>query len=179
MRIAIIFDHAVHRKIVKRIIRDHGINYSTLRHILIQYYLFGRTDVRKFRPGPPVQLPLKSQYELARVVAKEKDLEMRADDGKDDTVTENSGGANGVPDYGMDIEEDVPLGESAQRKTAKVRRECKTQPHSARKHHHMQQSYNQQLNQALMLAFEPCAETNSYVPADAEPFDKYMYSLHQ
>ena len=60
MRIAIIFDHAVHRKIVKRIIRDHGINYSTLRHILIQYYLFGRTDVRKFRPGPPVQLPQKS-----------------------------------------------------------------------------------------------------------------------
>ena len=24
-------------------------NYSTIRHILLQYYLYGRTDVRKFR----------------------------------------------------------------------------------------------------------------------------------
>ena len=30
-----------------------------------------------------------------------------------------------------------------------------------------------------MLAFEPCAETSSHIPADAEPFDKYMYSLQQ
>ena len=52
LRIAVIFEHAVHRKPVKQIIRDHQVNYSTLRHILIQFYLFGRVDVRKFRPGP-------------------------------------------------------------------------------------------------------------------------------
>lgn len=50
-RVAIIFDHSVHKKTVKQIIRDHAINYSTLRHVLIQYYLFGRTDIRKFRPS--------------------------------------------------------------------------------------------------------------------------------
>ena len=30
-------------------IRDHEVNYSTIRHILAQYYLFGRTEGRKFK----------------------------------------------------------------------------------------------------------------------------------
>lgn len=50
-RVAVIFDHTIHKKPVKKIITDHAINYSTLRHILIQYYLFGRTDVRKYKPS--------------------------------------------------------------------------------------------------------------------------------
>lgn len=54
LRIAIIFEHAVHAKPVKKIIKDHQVNYSTLRHILIQFYLFGRVDVRKYRPGAAI-----------------------------------------------------------------------------------------------------------------------------
>ena len=52
---------------MKQIIQDHAINYSTLRHVLIQYYLFGRTDIRKFRPS-------KSELErfaMARIQKKE------------------------------------------------------------------------------------------------------------
>ena len=30
-------------------IRDHDVNYSTIRHILAQYYLFGRAEGRKFK----------------------------------------------------------------------------------------------------------------------------------
>ena len=48
-RVAVIYDHSIHKKSVKQIIKDHGVNYSTVRHILLQYYLFGRTDIRKFR----------------------------------------------------------------------------------------------------------------------------------
>ena len=70
------------------------------------------------------------------------------EDAEDDTVTENSNGADGIADFGMDIEDARPFGTSAPSKGAKGKRECKTQPHSARKHHHLQQQhqYNQQLN---------------------------------
>ena len=49
LRVANVYDHVVHRKGVRQIIRDRATNYSTIRHILLQYYLFGRTDTRKFR----------------------------------------------------------------------------------------------------------------------------------
>ena len=48
-RVAIIYDHLILKKSVKQIIDEYDVNYSTVRHILMQYYLFGRTDIRKFR----------------------------------------------------------------------------------------------------------------------------------
>ena len=48
-RINILYDHLQHKKSIRDLIRDHAINYSTLRHILAQYYLFGKTEARKFK----------------------------------------------------------------------------------------------------------------------------------
>ena len=30
-------------------VQEHAVNYSTIRHILAQYYLFGRTEARKYK----------------------------------------------------------------------------------------------------------------------------------
>ena len=49
VRIAVIYDHLVHRKPIKQMIQEYGVNYSTIRHILAQYYLFGRVQVRQFK----------------------------------------------------------------------------------------------------------------------------------
>lgn len=62
-RVAIIFDHLIHKKSARQIIQDHGTNYSTVRHILMQYYLFGRTDVRKFRAAKNEIEPKESEVE--------------------------------------------------------------------------------------------------------------------
>ena len=62
-RVAIIYDHAIHKKPVKQIIQDHNLNYSTVRHILLQYFLFGRTDIRKFRQVKNDSKPLTDQNE--------------------------------------------------------------------------------------------------------------------
>ena len=51
-RMAILFDNMYHRKSVKDLIKEHHVNYSTVRHILAQYYLFGRTEGRKFKQKP-------------------------------------------------------------------------------------------------------------------------------
>ena len=48
-RIHILYDHLYHRKSLRELIRDHSINYSSLRHILAQYFLFGRIEARKFK----------------------------------------------------------------------------------------------------------------------------------
>ena len=48
-RIAIIYDHIIHRLNIKQLIKDYQVNYSTIRHILAQYLLYGRTEVRKFK----------------------------------------------------------------------------------------------------------------------------------
>ena len=48
-RIEVIYAHLIHEKSVRQIIKDCHVNYSTVRHILLQYYLYGRVDVRKFR----------------------------------------------------------------------------------------------------------------------------------
>ena len=48
-RLNILYDHLIHHKSIRELIREHSVNYSTLRHILAQYYLFGRIEGRKFK----------------------------------------------------------------------------------------------------------------------------------
>ena len=43
-RVAIIYDHAIHGKGIREMILEYEVNYSTIRHILMLYYLFGRVD---------------------------------------------------------------------------------------------------------------------------------------
>ena len=38
-----------HKKTIRELIHDHKVNYSTVRHVLAQYYLFGRTEARRFQ----------------------------------------------------------------------------------------------------------------------------------
>lgn len=46
---AIIFDSIIHKKTILELVRIHGQNYSTIRHLLLQYHLCGKTDMRKFK----------------------------------------------------------------------------------------------------------------------------------
>lgn len=39
----------MHRKGVRDMISEYNVNYSTIKHILAQYYLFGRIEGRKFK----------------------------------------------------------------------------------------------------------------------------------
>ena len=48
-RIAFIYDHLIHRKKFNELIDEYKINYSTMRHVLAQYYIFGRTNIRKYK----------------------------------------------------------------------------------------------------------------------------------
>ena len=76
-RIAIIYDHAVHKKPVKQIIKDHLLNYSTVRHILLQYSLYGRTDIRKFRQQLDAKKPEEAEPE-AHMATIDTEQETRA-----------------------------------------------------------------------------------------------------
>ena len=49
-RVALIYDNLVHGKSVLELIQEYGINYSTIKHVLTQYYKHGKTDIRKYRP---------------------------------------------------------------------------------------------------------------------------------
>ena len=39
----------MHRKLVRDMVKEYGVNYSTIWHIIAQYYLFGRVQGRKFK----------------------------------------------------------------------------------------------------------------------------------
>ena len=56
VRLSILYDHFVHKKSVRDLIHDYGINYSSIKHILLQYIKYGKTDVRKQRPSYYVPL---------------------------------------------------------------------------------------------------------------------------
>ena len=47
---AIIYDNLVHGKSVLQLIQEYGMNYSTIKHVLLQYHKHGKTDIRKYRP---------------------------------------------------------------------------------------------------------------------------------
>ena len=48
-RIDIIYDNKVHNIQINELIEKYGINYNTVRHIVLQYTESGRTDVRNFK----------------------------------------------------------------------------------------------------------------------------------
>lgn len=48
-RVAIIYDNLIHKKQILELIGKYSMNYSTIRHLLLQYYLCGKTDMRKFK----------------------------------------------------------------------------------------------------------------------------------
>lgn len=157
-RVAIIFDHTVHRKTVKQIIRDHAINYSTLRHVLIQYYLFGRTDIRKFRLS-------KSELEaFERARAKQSQesvakIAQTAFTDKRETATDcsNFKKDNSVIDGRMFACHDEQLA---------ISKQC---------------TDVEDVNEGQSTASHPTASHDTDVVCkhspEAEPFDRYMYSL--
>ena len=49
VRIAIIYDSLVHSMNMIELVQKHRINYSSIRHILLQYGQSGKTDVRKYK----------------------------------------------------------------------------------------------------------------------------------
>ena len=49
LRIAIIYDCVVHGIGIMDLVKKHQINYCTVRHILLQYQLSGKTDIRKYK----------------------------------------------------------------------------------------------------------------------------------
>ena len=48
-RIQIIYDSVVHKKSVLQLVQEYSINYCTIRHLLLQYHLCGKTSMRKFK----------------------------------------------------------------------------------------------------------------------------------
>ena len=48
-RISIIYDSVVHCSTIIELTRKYGYNYSTIRHIILQYHLSGKIDIRKFK----------------------------------------------------------------------------------------------------------------------------------
>lgn len=48
-RIAILYDHVVHGSDVYQLITKYNSNYSSIRHILVHYNRFGKTDRRKYK----------------------------------------------------------------------------------------------------------------------------------
>ena len=48
-RISIIYNFKVHGMTIKDLATLHGLNYCTIRHIVAQYEMFGRTNQRRFR----------------------------------------------------------------------------------------------------------------------------------
>ena len=49
LRTAIIYDNVVHGIGIMNLVKKHHINYSTIRHILLQYQVSGKTDIRKYK----------------------------------------------------------------------------------------------------------------------------------
>ena len=60
-RIAIIYDHVVHKKPLIDMLHQYKVNYSTLRYILTAYYLFGRVECQRQRQRLDGNLPNDSQ----------------------------------------------------------------------------------------------------------------------
>ena len=48
-RISILYDYAVHKMNIRQLISKHQVNYSSMRHVLALYCLFGRVEARKFK----------------------------------------------------------------------------------------------------------------------------------
>ena len=48
-RVSVLHDHIFHQKTIRELIKEHAVNYSTIRHILGLYYLMGRTQSCKFK----------------------------------------------------------------------------------------------------------------------------------
>ena len=48
-RIDIIYDNQVQNIMINDLIDKYGINYNTIRHIILQYTESGRTDVRNLK----------------------------------------------------------------------------------------------------------------------------------
>ena len=44
-----IYDSVVHCSTIIELARKYGYNYSTIRHIILQYHLSGKIDQRKFK----------------------------------------------------------------------------------------------------------------------------------
>ena len=48
-RISIIYDSVVHQMTLIEMIAKYQYNYSTLRHLILQFHLNGKTDLRKYK----------------------------------------------------------------------------------------------------------------------------------